>query len=58
MEKPKEKGFLNKAFSIVGLGSLFASDSKLQGINENFHDFIKLALDRELIKGQQSNGLH
>jgi hypothetical protein len=40
MEKPKEKGIVKAALSFVGLGSLFASDSKLHGINENFHEFI------------------
>ncbi len=54
MEKPKDKGIIDKAFSFVG--SLFTSDSKLKGINENFHEFIKLALERENKKDQKING--
>jgi hypothetical protein len=54
MEKPKEKGFFDNLISKVG--SLFTSDSKLKGINENFHEFVKLALEREIKKDQKIIG--
>jgi hypothetical protein len=56
LEKTKEKGIISKGFSFIK--SIFTSDEKLTAINDQLHDFIELALEEEINKHLQNNGLN